>query len=257
MTQVRVGAVQMMVLSNLIAATVAPVTSIVSMPFAMTNYDQVWQANDGKLGKLCAAEMEKAGYVLTNRMLDAGFHLITSSTRPINTVHDLAGFKMRSPPSPLQVALWKAIGAAPTPMNYAEMYTALQTGVVDGQESSPSLTRFARLHEVQKYASLTNHMWDGWYVLVSQRALQRLPKDMADLVMESYDQAGIDARADLFRLNEESKAFMAEKGVVFNTPPDMAPFRAQLKQVGFYAEWKQKLGDQAWALLEDIAGPMA
>ena len=255
-TQVRVGGVHMMVLSNVITATAAPLSSTFSIPFAFKNYEQIWRAADGKLGQLLRKDLEKAGYLSTNRILDNGFHEITSSKGPINSIADLQGFKMRAPPSPIQVSMWKAIGSAPTSMNFSELYTALQTGVVDGQEASTSLMKTTRLYEVQKYLSLTSHLWDGWFVLINPRAFGRLPKDMADLLMESYDQAGMDARGDLLALNEEAKKFMVEKGMIMNTVADTAPFRAKLKDVGFYAEWKQKMGDEAWKLLEDITGPV-
>ena len=255
-TQVRIGGVQMMVLSNLITATAAPLSSTFSIPFAFKNYEQIWQAADGKLGQLLRKDLEKAGYLTTNKILDDGFHEITSSKGPINTVADLQGFKMRAPPSPIQVSMWKAIGAAPTAMNFSELYTALQTGVVDGQESAVSLMKTTRLYEVQKYLSETKHLWDGWFVLINPRSFGKLPKDMADLLMESFDQAGLDTRKDLLALNQEAKKFMVEKGMIVNTPPDLAPFRAKLKEVGFYAEWKQKMGDEAWNLMEEITGPV-
>ncbi len=255
-TQVRIGGVHMMVLSNVITATAAPLTSALSIPFAFKGYDQVWQAADGKLQALLRKDLEKAGYLTTNKILDSGFHQITTSKAPINTVADLQGLKLRAPPSPIQVSTWKAIGAAPTSMNFAELYTALQTGVVDGQESPPSLAKTTRLYEVQKYMSLTSHMWDGWYTLINPKAFGRLPKDMAELMMDSFDQAGLDDRKDLAALNEDAKTFMVEKGMILNTPPDLAPFRQKLKDVGFYKEWKEKLGPEVWSALEEISGPM-
>jgi tripartite ATP-independent transporter DctP family solute receptor len=256
-TQVRIGGVHMMVLSNLITATAAPLTSLCSMPFALPSYTEIWQAMDGKLGQLLRADLEKAGYLTTDRILDDGFHQITSSTKPINTVADLQGFKLRAPPSPLLVSTWRALGAAPTTMNFSELYTALQTGVVEGQESAIAYMKANRIFEVQKYVSLTSHLWDGWYTLINPRAFKRLPKDMADLVMESFNQAGIDERGDLADLNESAKGFLAEKGMQITTPPDMAPFRSKLKEAGFYKEWKEKMGPEAWALLENISGPLA
>jgi len=258
-TQVRIGGVHMMVLSNVITATAAPLSSTFSIPFAFKNYEQVWQAADGKLGQILRKDLEKAGYLTTNKILDNGFHEITSSAAkgPINSVADLQGFKMRAPPSPIQVSMWKAIGAAPTSMNFSELYTALQTGVVDGQEASTSLMKTTRLYEVQKYLSLTSHLWDGWFVLINPRAFGKLPKDMQDLVMAEYDQAGLDARKDLLALNEDAKKFMVEKGMVMNTVSDMAPFRNKLREVGFYAEWKQKMGDEAWNALQDVAGAIS
>ena len=119
----------------------------------------------------------------------------------------MQGFKLRAPPSPLIVATWRAIGAAPTSMNFSELYTALQTGVVEGQEGPLVYIRTNRLFEVQKYLSLTSHIWDGWYTLINPRAFGRLPKDMQDLVMDSFNQAGIDVRS------RHRRAARADQGV--------------------------------------------
>jgi tripartite ATP-independent transporter DctP family solute receptor len=255
-TQVRIGGVQMMVLSNLISATAAPLTSLCSIPFALPTYEQVWKAMDGKMGLLMRADLERAGYLATDKIPDDGYHQVTSSTKPINTVDNLAGFKMRIPPSPLQASTWRALGAAPASMNFSELYTALQTGVVDGQEGASSLAKTTRLYEVQKYCSLTSHIWDGWYVLINPRAFKKLPTDMAELLMDSFNQAGLDERKDMLELNESARTFMKEKGMIFNTPPDIAPFRKKLSDAGFYKEWKDKMGAEAWTLLEDVAGPL-
>ena len=255
-TQVRIGGVHMMVLSNLLTATSAPLGSLPSIPFALKNYDAVWQAMDGKLGQVLRADLEKAGYMTTDKILDSGFHMMTSSTKPINTVADMQGFKLRAPPSPLIVSTWRAMGAAPTPMNFSELYTALQTGVVEGQEGPIVYIKANRLFEVQKFLSLTSHVWDGWYTLINPKAFGRLPKDLQDLVMDSFNQAGIDERKDVAGLIEQTKTFLTEKGMTISTPPDLAPFRDKLKDAGFYKEWKEKLGADAWARLEEIAGAL-
>ncbi|MFO1023746.1 MAG: TRAP transporter substrate-binding protein [Acetobacteraceae bacterium] len=255
-TQVRIGGVQMMVLSNVITATAAPLTSVLSMPFAFRTYDQVWAAADGKLGQLVREDLKKAGYLTTNRMMDSGFHHITSNKGPVNSVADVQGLKLRSPPSPIQVSLWKAIGAAPVAINYAELYTALQTGVVDGQESSASLAKTTRLYEVQKYMSLTSHLWDGWFTLINPKAFGKLPPDLQDLVMAEFDQAGVDERNDLVTLNKDAISFFASRGIAVNEVADMAPFRQKLRDVGFYAEWREKMGTDVWNGLQEITGPL-
>jgi tripartite ATP-independent transporter DctP family solute receptor len=255
-TQVRIGGVHMMVLSNLITATAAPLTSLPSMPFALKNYDAIWQAMDGKPGQLLRADLEKAGYMTTDKILDSGFHNITTGTKPINTVADIQGVKLRAPPSPLIVSALGALGAAPTPMNFSELYTALQTGVVEGQEGPIVFVKSNRLFEVQKYLSLTGHVWDGWYTLINPKAFGRLPKDLQDIVMDSFNQAGVDERKDIAGLIESTKAFLTEKGMTISTPPDLAPFRQKLKDAGFYKEWKEKMGAAAWASLEDISGAL-
>jgi TRAP-type transport system periplasmic protein len=127
---------------------------------------------------------------------------------------------------------------------------------VDGQESPASLAKTTRLYEVQKYMSLTSHMWDGWYTLINPRAFGRLPKDMQDLVMQNFDQAGVDERKDLAALNQDAQKFLVEKGMLLNTVADTSSFRKKLKDVGFYAEWKDKLGTDVWNALQEISGPM-
>jgi len=166
------------------------------------------------------------------------------------------GLKLRAPPSPIQVSLWTEIGAAPASMNFSELYTALQTGVVDGQETAPSLIRTTRLFEVQKYLSLTSHMWDGWYTLINPKAYGKLPKDMQDLVMAEFDQAGVDERNDQKTFNTEAIPFLASKGMVVNKVEDTSTFRQKLKDVGFYAKWREKLGPDVWNALQDISGPL-
>ena len=160
-TQVRIGGVQMMVLSNLLTATAAPLGSLPSMPFALQTYDAIWQAMDGKLGKLLRADLEKAGYLTTDKVLDSGFHQMTSSSKPINTVAGHAGLQAACTTEPAYRRDLAGVGAAPTSMNFSELYTALQTGVVEGQENPLVYIRTNRLFEVQKYLSLTSHIWDG------------------------------------------------------------------------------------------------
>ena len=110
-------------------------------------------------------QIEGAGLVVMEKIWDNGFRQITSSTKPITTPADLEGFKIRVPVSPLWTSLFTAFGSAPASINFAEVYTALQTGIVDGQENPLAIMKVAKLWEVQKYCSMTNHMWDGFWML--------------------------------------------------------------------------------------------
>ncbi|WP_435336195.1 TRAP transporter substrate-binding protein, partial [Klebsiella pneumoniae] len=109
------------------------------------------------------------------RIWDNGFRQITSSTRPIAGPADLQGFKIRVPVSPLWTSMFKALDSAPASINFAEVYSSLQTKIVDGQENPLAIISTAKLYEVQKYCSLTNHMWDGFWFLANRRAWERLP----------------------------------------------------------------------------------
>ena len=181
---------------------------------------------------------------------------VMSSTKPINTPDDLRGFKIRVPVSPLWTSMYKAFEAAPTSINFNEVYTALQTKVVDGQENPLAIISTAKLYEVQKYCSMTNHMWDGFWFLANRRAWERLPQDVRTIVAKHINAAGEKEREDVAKLNASLQQDLAAKGMVFNQP-DPAPFRDKLRKAGFYAEWKGKYGDEAWAILEKSVGSSA
>jgi tripartite ATP-independent transporter DctP family solute receptor len=256
LSQVRTGALEFFTLSGLILATLVPVASINGIGFAFKDYDQVWPAMDGELGAFVRGAIAKAGLHAFDKMWDNGYRQITSSTHPINTPDDLKGFKIRVPVSPLWTAMFKAFGASPASINFNEVYTALQTKVVEGQENPLSLIQIAKLYEVQKYCSLTSHMWDGFWMLANQRAWDALPKDLQEIVARNWNEAAIAQREDIRKLNESVQGDLEKKGMVFNKPDPMA-FRAVLKQAGFYTEWREKYGSEAWSLLEKYAGGLA
>lgn len=255
LSQVRSGGVEFFTLSGLILSTLVPAASINGMGFAFPGYDAVWKAMDGELGSYIRQQITKANLMVMDRIWDNGFRQITSSTKPINTPDDLKGFKIRVPVSPLWTSMFKAFEAAPTSINANEMYTALQTKVVDGQENPVSVIELLKLYEVQKYCSLTNHMWDGFWFLANRRAWERLPQDIRTVVAKHLNDAAVKEREDIAKLNASLQPQLTSKGVTFNQP-DLAPFRSKLRQAGFYAEWKGKFGDEAWAILEKSVGTL-
>jgi TRAP-type transport system periplasmic protein len=152
--------------------------------------------------------------------------------------------------------MFKAFDSAPTSINFNETYTALQTKVVDGQENPLAIIATAKLNEVQKYCSLTNHMWDGFWFLANRRACERLPEDVRAVFTKHVNAAGEKEREDVANLNATLQEELAGKGMVFNKP-DPIPFRDKLRAAGFYAEWKGKYGDEAWAILEKFTGKLS
>src|SRR5437879_13118910 len=115
---------------------------------------------DGDLGAYSRGEITKAGLVVMDKIWDNGFRQTTSSTRPINGPDDYKGFKIRVPVSPLWTSMFKAFDASPASINFSEVYSALQTKIVEGQEDRLALISTAKLYEVHKFYSLTNHMAD-------------------------------------------------------------------------------------------------
>jgi tripartite ATP-independent transporter DctP family solute receptor len=255
LSQLLAGAVQFQTLAPLILANLVPVASIHGVGFAWKSYREVWPAMDGELGALVRAEIAKAKLHAFEKIWDNGFRQITSSARPILTPADLKGFKIRVPVSPMWTSLFRALGASPVSVNFSEVYAALQTRVAEGQENPLAIIETAKLYEVQKYLSMTNHMWDGFWFLANADAWSRLPPDLQAIVTKRVNEAGLAMRADVAKLNDELARTLAAQGMSIATP-DTEPFRAQLRKAGFYAEWKRKFGDPAWALLERYAGTL-
>jgi TRAP-type transport system periplasmic protein len=255
LSQIRAGGVEFFTMSGLILATLVPAASINGIGFAFPDYATVWKAMDGDLGTYIRSEITKANLVVMDKIWDNGFRQTTSSTRPINTPDDFKGFKIRVPVSPLWTSMFKAFDAAPASINFNEVYSALQTRVVEGQENPLALINTAKIYEVQKYCSMTNHMWDGYWFLANRRAWQSLPEDVRAIVAKNINAAAVKQRADLETLNVSTKDELAGKGLVFNQP-DIAPFREKLREAGFYAEWKSKYGDHAWSILENVVGKL-
>lgn len=256
LSQVRSGGVEFFTLSGLILATLVPAASINGIGFAFPDYPTVWKAMDGDLGAYVRGEIKKAGLEVMDKIWDNGFRQTTSSTKPINGPDDFKGFKIRVPVSPLWTSMFKAFDASPASINFSEVYSALQTKIVEGQENPLALISTAKLYEVQKYCSLTNHMWDGFWFLMNRRAWAALPDDIKTIVAKHVNAAAVKEREDTEKLNATVKQELAGKGLVFNQP-EVGPFRDKLRTAGFYAEWKGKYGDKAWELLEKSVGKLS
>jgi tripartite ATP-independent transporter DctP family solute receptor len=256
LSQLRTGAIQMFNLSGLILSTFVPLASINGIGFAFKDYDQVWSAMDGELGSFIRAAIARSGLYAFGAMWDNGYRQITSSTHPVNTPDDLKGFKIRVPVSPLWTSMFKAFGAAPASININEAYSAMQTKIVEGQENPLALIDLYKFYEVQKFVSITNHMWDGFWTLANARIWGTLPKDLQDIVERNLDAAAKQEREDVRALNTSLQSALSQKGMGFNnTDPQL--FRAALRNAGFYAEWKEKYGAQAWAVLESQVGALS
>ena len=256
LSQLRSGGVEFFTLSGLILSTLVPAASINGMGFAFPSYDTVWKAMDGELGAYIRSQIAKANLVVLEKIWDNGFRQTTTSTKPVSTPADFHGMKLRVPPSPLWTSMFEAFGAAPASINFNEVYSALQTKIVDGQENPLAIISTAKLYEVQKFCSLTNHMWDGFWFLANKRAWEALPEDVRAIVAKNVNAAGVKERDDVAKLNASLQQDLAAKGLIFNKL-DPAPFRNALRAAGFYTEWKKKYGDEAWAILEKAVGKLA
>jgi tripartite ATP-independent transporter DctP family solute receptor len=253
LSQVRSGAIDFFPLSGIILQSLVPVAGINGLAFIFKDYANVWAAMDGDLGAHVRQAISKVNLHSFELCLDNGFRNITSSTRPIQKPDDLKGFKIRVPVSPLWTSMFKAFDASPASINFSEVYSALQTKIVEGQENPLSIIEIAKLYEVQKFCSMTSHMWDGQWILANQRKWKSLPDDIQTLISKHIKNAAIQQRDDMRRLNNGLEAQLKAKGMVFNYP-ERSLFKDTLSKAGFYQEWRKKFGEEPMALLEKYTG---
>jgi tripartite ATP-independent transporter DctP family solute receptor len=255
LSQLRAGGVEFFTMAGALLSSLVPVATIEAMAYAFPDYPTVWKAMDGDLGALIRGEISKYGIVAMDKVWDNGFHQITTRDTPINTPADLQGLKIRTGASALQVSMCQAFGASPVSLSFGELYTALQTGIVDAQLNALILLQTAKLHEVQKHCAITNHMWSGFWFLANKNAWEAIPEDLREIVARHINEAGVNERADIEQMNVTLMEELTGEGVQF-TQPESQPFREVLAEKGFYAEWKGKLGEEAWAALEASAGKL-
>jgi len=256
LAQLRSGAVQFFTLDGGILQAVVPVAAIQGVGFAFRDSAQAFHAMDGPLGDYVRDAIRGAGMYVHPKMFENGMRQITSSSKPIRSAADLAGFKIRTPAGELWVDLFKSLGAAPAPLNFSELYTALQTRVFDGEENPYAIVDVGRLYEVQKYISVTNHMWSAYHLLGNQDAWKALPPDVQAIVERNLTKYAVLQRRDTQERNDSLADKLVRRGMILNKA-DTSGMRAKLSSSGFYTKWRDRFGAQAWALLEKTSGKLA
>lgn len=257
LSQLRMGALDMFTLSSVILSRLVPACAIVGVGFAWPSYKEIWAAMDGDLGAALREKISETGLFCQEKVWDLSFKEITSSTVAVKTPADLKGFKLRVPPGPLWVSLFKAFDAAPTTINMNETYSALQTKVVDGTELPLTTFYYAKLYEVQKSVSLTRHMWDGWLSLANKATWEKFPSDLRDIVSKNLNQSALDQRNDVVETEVNFAKILATQKRLEVIEVERTPFRAALQQAGFYKDWKSRFGPEMWGLLEKYTGKIA
>lgn len=252
-SQLRLGALQFMMIGTGPLTASVSLCAIESTPFAWRTEAAALEAMDGALGAYITKAIEaKVGLIAFPKKWPLGFHEITSATHPIRNVDDLANFKIRVSPSVMVIDTFKTLGASPIATNLAEVYTGLQTHLVDGQETPYSTIELARYYEVQKYLSVSNHVWAAYWLTANPDAWKGLPPDVQAVVQRNAAKYAVLQRRDSGILDASLADKLKRQGLIFNGC-DRKSFQAKLAG-GFYARWKKEFGDTAWGLMEQVAG---
>ena len=197
-----------------------PRVDLLELPFLFKNTDHLDAVIEGPIGQNLLKMKSSSGLLGLGYSVDGNSN-ITNSKRPLKSVDDFKGLQMRVIESPVRIATIKALGANPIPIAYGELYTALQTGVADGQ-SNPNWVITARsLHEVQKYVSITQHIWAGTMLLTSPDTLAKLSEKDRKTLKEAAVEAGKYGRS-VYRKAEDTHLQKAIKnGMIVEYHPDI------------------------------------
>ncbi len=203
---------------------------VIGLPFIFTGYDHVRRVLDGPVGEALSAEMEKSGFHVVSYLFSWGYRNVVTSSKRIDTVADLQGLKIRTIPTPVFVGAVNAMGAAATPMNFGEVYTSMQTGVLDGFEHTANTVVSFKFNEIAKYVALTRHLIDPTVVAFSLSEWNQLTDEEKDTINQGAALATDIVRALAPVREAESLAKLESLGMVI-TQPDMSEARVKAADV--------------------------
>ena len=254
--QLRSGATEMLAMPGAFLNSVVPLASIENVAYAFPNREAVFRAMDGDLGKQIRDAIQAKDIMVLDKIWENGFREITTSTKPIRSVSDLAGLKIRVSPGKIRLDTFQSLGASPTPISLSELYTSLQTHVVDAQENPLVLIQQQKFYEVQKYVSMSNHIWSGYWTLINPDVWKKLGSGNQAIVARELNAAAVQARVDTELLNRAVGDQLRRRGMIFNDV-DVASFKKKLIDAKYYERWKAEFGAPAWAALEKYANKLA
>ena len=249
----RKGELEFYTLMGGILSNAVPPMDIQGLPFAFKRSDDIFSAMDGPLGAYLRAECKDKGiHLFPGGLLENGFRDLNTVERRVQNPDDIAGLKIRVPDGKIFRDLFTTLGAEPVTMNINQLYDALKTRKVDGQENPLVICETNRFYEVTKYISRTHHSWSGFNLLGNDAFWNKLPHSVQRVVNRNIKIHVAGQRKATIALNRELEKKLVERGMTLDDA-DVGAFRAKLAS-GFYPRWKDQIGSKAWTLLEHKIG---
>jgi tripartite ATP-independent transporter DctP family solute receptor len=187
--------------------------AVFDIPFLFANEAVADYVLDGPVGKKLATALSKKGLV-NLAWAESGFRNLTNSVKAVKTPEDLKGLKIRTMENKFHLAAWRALGANPTPMSFSEVFTALQQQAIDGEENPIAIIYTSKFYEVNRYITLTNHVYSPYAILYSKSLFDRLPAKDQKIIFAAARQAAVYERKLNRAANEKYLADMAKEGAV-------------------------------------------
>lgn len=206
----------------------APKAALLAVPYAFKNMAEMDKAVNGPLGEEIKKEIIEKAKIIPLSYFARGPRNLTSN-KPIKTVDDVKGLKMRVPNVPIFMQFWRGVGAQPTPMAFGEVFTSLQTGVIDAQENPLALIKSASFFEVQKYVNRTEHVRSWIYLAIGQKSYNKLNADQKAALHEAAKRAQAYERQLYLADEQKLEAELKAKGMIF-VETDQSGFAKKAKE---------------------------
>ena len=235
--QIQMNTVQMGIITAGSFDAFDPIVRVIDYPFLFKDNEQADRILDGPLGAKILKSIERAGFKGLC-FSENGFRDLTNNKRPVKTPDDLRGLKIRIMDSALQKAIWQDLGADPRPMHWP-IYAELEQGVIDGQENPLWVLEVYKFYEIQKYLTLTRHVYSPHIDVASYRWWKTLDAKTQDLIQKTIHEAAVFQRHDNRSKNAARLSFLTSKGMQIEEHPDIDAFRAKvagLKDTDLYSE---------------------
>jgi TRAP-type transport system periplasmic protein len=255
MEMLQKGLIQGYIASAGAMATFWPLVGVLDTPFAIPNYSVAYDVFDGKFAdKLKQSILDKAKVRCLEVTDAAGFFCFTDSKRQIKTVDDVKGIKFRTMSLPSHIAFFKAMGASAIPIAWSEVFTSLQTGVVDGQHNPLGQIIHGKIYEVQKYLSLTNHIFSTHWLLMNEDFFKGLTPDEKKVVVDAGRVAKVASRGitRIYLSTDKGLPFLAKQMEVYQPSPKERETFAKVA-IPAMKQWvKENLKDEGVAFQNDF-----
>ncbi|HVL55121.1 MAG TPA: TRAP transporter substrate-binding protein [Burkholderiaceae bacterium] len=238
--QVRSGTVFAIVTSIAYFTRIVPEYEAVSLPFLFKSRDDAFKVIDGPIGKLFDEKMAQKGFISLGYG-ELGFRHVTNNVRPIKSVADFKGLKIRLQPNEVHLETFRALGANPVAMDIKEVYSAMQQGVLDGHENPYNIIFTRRFHEVQKHLSNSGHFYDFINAAANKRLFERLSKPHQQAVVESMHAAMKWQRAEAAKLDDGWREKLIQAGMTFTPLSDEARKELRAATAGVVQSLKKRV----------------
>ncbi len=239
--QIQMDTIQMGVITGGPFDTFDPIVRVINYPFLFKDNEQADEILDGPLGSEILKSLESSGFKGLC-FSENGFRNLTNSKQAIKTPDDIKGLKVRVMASAMHKAIWQTLGANPTPMPWP-IYTELEQGVIDGQENPLWVIEVYKFYEIQKYMTMTRHVYSPHIDVVSLNWWNSLDAETQDMVQKAIYEAAVFQRHDNRSKDAARLEFLKEKGMQIEENPNIDAFRAKvagIKDMDIFAEPKVK-----------------